>query len=76
MPRNLETNSGIASFLHTTEFFGLGLDYDRRVPALLDLVTLDEVHAATRRVLDPGRASIVIAGPYDPLARPDPFIPA
>ena len=35
MPRNLETNSGIASFLHTAEFFGLGLDYDRRVPASL-----------------------------------------
>ena len=71
MPRNLETNSGIASFLHTAEFFGLGLDYDRRMPALLDAVTLDEVHAATRRVLDPGRASIVIAGPYDSGARPD-----
>ena len=40
-------------FSTTTEFFGLGLDYDRRVPALLDAVTLDEVHAATRRVLDP-----------------------
>ena len=47
MPRKLETNAGIASFLHTAEFFGLGLDYDRRVPALLDAVTLDEVHAAT-----------------------------
>ena len=32
MPRNLETNSGIASFLHTAEFFGLGLDYDHRLP--------------------------------------------
>ena len=70
MPRNLETNSGIASFLHTAEFFALGLDYDRRVPALLDAVTLDEVHAATRRVLDPDRASVVIAGPYDRRRRP------
>ena len=35
MPRVLETNSGIASFLHTADFFGLGLDYDRRLPALL-----------------------------------------
>jgi zinc protease len=76
MPRNLETNSGIASFLHTAEFFGLGLDYDRRMPALLDAVTLDQVHAATRRVLDPERASIVIAGPYDPGARPATPAPA
>ena len=66
MPRNLETKSGIASFLHTAEFFGLGLDHDHRLPALLDAVTLDDVRAATRRILDPDRASVVIAGPYYP----------
>ena len=71
LPRNLETNSGIASFLHTAEFFGLGLDYDRRVPALFEAVTLDQVHAATRRVLDVERASIVVAGPCDSMAPPD-----
>ena len=32
MPRTLETNIGIADFLQTAEFFGLGLDYDLRVP--------------------------------------------
>jgi zinc protease len=66
MPRNLETNSGIASFLHTVEFFGLGLDYDRRVPGLFEAVTREQVHAATRRVLQADRASVVVAGPYDP----------
>jgi zinc protease len=66
MPRNLETNSGIASFLHTAEFFGLGLDHDQRLPALLDAVTLEDVHLATRRILDPHRAAVVIAGPYNP----------
>ena len=35
MPRTLETNAGIATFLQTVEFFGLGLDYDVRVPDLL-----------------------------------------
>ena len=35
MPRALETNAGIASFLQNAEFFGLGLDYDRRLPGLL-----------------------------------------
>jgi zinc protease len=63
MPRNLETNGGIASFLQSAEFFGLGLDFDRRLPALLERVTLEQVHAATRRVLDPDRAAVVIAGP-------------
>ncbi len=64
MPRALETNAGIASFLQTAEFFGLGLDYDLRLPDLLRSVTLDDVHAAAKRILDPDRATVVIAGPY------------
>ena len=65
IPRLLETNSAIATFLHTAEFFGLGLDHDVRLPALLDAVTLEDVAAAARRTLDVNRASVVIAGPYD-----------
>jgi zinc protease len=65
MPRTLETNAGIAQFLQTEEFFGLGLDYDVRLPGLLGAVTLDDVRAAARRALDPDRAALVIAGPYD-----------
>jgi zinc protease len=65
MPRNLETNLGIATFLQTVEFFGLGLDYDLRVPALLEAVTAEDVHDAARGVLDPSRAVVVVAGPYD-----------
>lgn len=64
MPRALETNAGIANFLQNAEFFGLGLDYDLRLPGLLNTVTLDEANEAARRVLDPDRATIVIAGPY------------
>jgi zinc protease len=64
IPRALETNAAIANFLQTEEVFGLGLDYDARLPDLLTAVTLDEVNAAARRVLDPDRATVVIAGPY------------
>lgn len=64
MPRTLETNAGIATFLQTIEFFGLGLDYDVRLPDLLRAVTLDDVNAAARRLLDPDRATVVVAGPY------------
>ena len=60
----LETNAGIANFLQNAEFFGLGLDYDVRIREYLAAVSLDDVHAAARRLLDPGRAAIVIAGPY------------
>jgi zinc protease len=65
MPRTLETNFGIATYLQTEEFFKLGLDYDLRVPALLGAVTRDQVQEAARRILDPSRAVIAIAGPYD-----------
>ncbi len=63
IPRLLETNAAIATFLQTAEFFGLGLDHDLRLPSLLDAVTLDEVNAAAR-ALDVNRAAVVIAGPY------------
>jgi zinc protease len=64
MPRRLETNVGIANFLQMVEFFGLGMDYDVRVPDLLGRVTRDDVQAAARAALDPSKAAIVIAGPY------------
>ena len=64
LPRTLETNAGIASYLQQEEFFGLGLDYDLRVPGLLNAVTRDAVHEAARALLDPSRASVVVAGPY------------
>ena len=64
MPRALETNPGIANFLQNAEFFGLGLDYDRRLPDLLGAVTVDDVRAASS-ALDPARATIVVAGPYE-----------
>ena len=65
LPRALETNAAIATFLQSAEFFGLGVDYDLRMPELLRAVTLDEVNAVARRVVDPARAAVVIAGPYD-----------
>jgi zinc protease len=64
MPRALETNAGIANFLQTGEFFGLGADYDARLPGYLNAVTLEHVNAAARSVLDADRATIVVAGPY------------
>jgi zinc protease len=64
MPRTLETNAGIAVFLQTAEFFGLGIDYDLRVPELLMAVTRDEVHQAAQQTLAPDKATVVVAGPY------------
>jgi zinc protease len=69
MPRALETNAGIASFLQNAEFFGLGLEYDVRLRDYLSAVSRDDIHAAAQRLLDPSRAAVVITGPYDDPAR-------
>jgi zinc protease len=66
MPRMLETNAAIAAFLLSCEQFGLGMDHDTRLPALLGAVTLDEANALARRFLMPDRATVTIAGPYAP----------
>ena len=63
IPRTLETNAGIASFLQSEEQFGLGLDYDRRLADDIRAVTLDEVRAAAAELLHPERAAVAIAGP-------------
>ena len=63
IPRLLETNHSIAGFLQGCEQYGLGLDYDRRLPGRLEAVTLDEVRCAAAEVLCPERAAVAFAGP-------------
>ena len=63
IPRLLETNYSIAGFLQTCEQFGLGLDFDQRLPGLLQTVTIDEVRNACADVLSPERAAVAVAGP-------------
>jgi zinc protease len=64
IPRQLETNAGIAGFLLSAEFHNLGVHHDQELPELIGVVTLDEVNRVAKRLLDPGRAAIVVAGPY------------
>ena len=63
IPRMLETNPSIAAFLQNAEQFGLGLDYDQRLPDHLRAVTLDEVRQAAAELLHTDRAAVTIAGP-------------
>ena len=71
IPRMFETNESIAAFLQTCEEFGLGLDFDRRLPSLLREVTLDEVRSAAAESLDVERAAVAIAGPSARAAHAD-----
>jgi zinc protease len=66
IPRQLETNAAIASFLLTCDTFNLGLDYDAQLPGLIHAVTRDAANAAATRLLDPARATVAVAGPWSP----------
>ena len=54
----------IAGFLLSAQIHGLGIDHDERLPDFIAAVSLDEANRAARRLLDPLRACIVVAGPY------------
>jgi len=68
LPRQLETNAGIAGFLLSLDTFGLGLDYDERLPDLIGAVTKEAADAAARRLLNPAHATVAVAGPWNPAA--------
>ena len=65
LPRQLETNAAIASFLLNAQTFGLGLDYDEKLPGLIGAVTKDAADAAARRLFNPEKATIAVAGPWN-----------
>ncbi len=64
LPRQLETNAGIAGFLLSTEVYGLGIDHDVALPMRIAEVGYDDVARVAARLLDPGRAVVVVAGPW------------
>jgi zinc protease len=70
-PRSFSSNAGIASQLNTFQREGLPLDYVARRNSLIDAVTLDDARRAARRLFNPARLSIVVAGsPAAPTAAP------
>lgn len=63
VPLMLETNEGVASTLLNMEWYGLGLDYLQRYPALINGVTAADVQRVAARYLRPENCVIAIAGP-------------
>lgn len=68
LPRQLETNAGIAGFLLSAELHGLGVDHAVSLPERIAEVTHDDVARVTHRLLDPTKAVVVVAGPWNGLA--------
>jgi zinc protease len=63
LPLRLESNMGVASALMHIERYELGLDYYRRFAEQVDGISLEDVHSAVKRYLDPDRLAIGVAGP-------------
>lgn len=64
LPRQLESNEGVAGALHAIEQYQLGLDYLERYPGIIESIDADQVMAVAARRLHPDRCAVAIAGPY------------
>ena len=63
LPLSLESNGGVAGALVNIERFGLGLDYYRQYPDLVQAVMVGDVRETARKYIDPTRLVISTAGP-------------
>lgn len=59
-PRRLDTMGKIANFLTLTEFYGLGMDYDRKYMGYINSITKEDVLRAAKEYLDPDRYVLVV----------------
>ncbi|MBI2756816.1 MAG: insulinase family protein [Chloroflexi bacterium] len=63
LPRQVETNEGVAAVLAEVDLFELGLDYLERYPSIVRALTHEQVLAAARRHIKPASLITAIAGP-------------
>jgi zinc protease len=59
-PLRLNTQAKQAAFILQVEFYGLGLDYIGRYPAIINAVTREDLQGAAKKYLHPDRPIIVI----------------
>lgn len=63
LPLQLESNEGVAGMVMMMERYGLGLDYLRRYPDIINRITAEEILAVARRFLSVEHYAIAVAGP-------------
>lgn len=61
-PLRIDTSAKLANFLVQMEFYGLGLDYPQRYPALIDAVSKEDVLRVARAYLHPDACTLVVVG--------------
>lgn len=61
-PLRVDTSAKLANFLVQMEFYGLGVDYPQRYPALIDAVSKEDVLRVARAYLHPDSCILVVVG--------------
>jgi zinc protease len=61
-PLSFGSNVDVSDQLNVFERSGLAIDYVRNRNAMMNAVTLDQVKRAARRLFDPAKLSVVVAG--------------
>ncbi len=62
LPLRLESNEGVAAALLTMERYGLGLDYYRRYPQMIESITADQILEVAQQYIKPDCLVIATAG--------------
>ena len=63
-PLAFSSNVGIAAQLNAFQRAGLPIEYVARRNGLIEALTLDDVRRAARRLYDPARLTVVVAGSF------------
>ncbi|MGD9537539.1 MAG: M16 family metallopeptidase [Alphaproteobacteria bacterium] len=61
-PLRFDSGAGIASMLVSMQVYHLGIDYFDKRNAYIEAVTLDDVARVAKRLLDPDKLVVVVAG--------------
>lgn len=68
-PLAFDSNVGIAAQLNTFQSEGLPVDYVENRNALIEAVTADDVQRAAKRLFNPARLTVVVAGTLPPAGK-------
>ena len=68
-PLAFDSNVGIAAQLNTFQVMGLPVDYVEKRNALIEAVTADDVKRVAKRLFDPARLTVMVAGSLPPAGR-------
>jgi len=61
-PLRIDSNSKIAGFNLAVEYYGLGLDYIDRYPAIIDAITREDILKVAKKYLDAANYILVVVG--------------